>query len=118
MQNFTSYPDANIKKILTESLNAIYCLLNLYIDIGTRSITKMKTCSIHHWNQNRNTAENKCISLQYLFICLFIFDYMALFLRVKDMTCLRIKIPAYSCNIFGSIFGVLLCLLIKKFVRK
>ena len=51
--------------------------MNLYIDIGTRYIQNMKTCSVYHWNQNRNKAENKCSSLQqrYLFICLF--DYKA-----------------------------------------
>ena len=31
-------------EILSGSLNAIYCLLDLYIDIGIRYITKMKTC--------------------------------------------------------------------------
>ena len=32
------------------------CLLNVYIDIGTRY---MKTCSVYHWNQNKNKAEDK-----------------------------------------------------------
>ena len=27
----------------------------------------MKTCSMYHWNSNRNKAENKSCSLQYLF---------------------------------------------------
>ena len=55
----------------------------------------MKTCSVYHWNQNRNKAENKCSSLQqrYLFIC--VFDYKALFVCVKDRTCLRMAISAY-----------------------
>ena len=72
----------------------------------------MKTCSGYHWNQNRNEAGNKCSSMQwrYLFICLF--DYKALFFCVKDRTCLRMTIPAYCFSIFGSIFGVLFCLLI------
>ena len=76
----------------------------------------MKTCSGYHWNQNRNEAGNKCSSMQwrYLFICLF--DYKALFFCVKDRTCLRMTIPAYCFSIFGSIFGVLFCLLIKKLI--
>ena len=76
----------------------------------------MKTCSVYHWNQNRNKAKNKCSLLlyKYLFICLF--DYKALFVCVKDRTCLRMAIPAYCFSIFGSIFGVLFCLLIKKFI--
>ena len=73
----------------------------------------MKTCSVYHWNQNRNKAENKCSSLQqrYLFICLF--DYKALFVCLKDRTCLRMAIPAYFFNIFGSIFGAFICVLKK-----
>ena len=59
-------------QMLTNSLNGSlakcnYCLLNLHIatDIGTRYIPNIKTCSIYHWNQNRNKAENKCSSLQF-----------------------------------------------------
>ena len=76
----------------------------------------MKTCSVYHWNQNRNKAENKCSSLQqrYLFICLF--DYKALFVCLKDRICPRMAIPVYCFNIFGSVFGVLFCLLIKKLI--
>ena len=51
-----------------------------------------------------------------VFICLFIFDYKALFVCVKDRTCLRIAIPFYYFNIFGSIFSVLLCLIIEKLI--
>ena len=88
----------------------------VYIDIGTRYIPNLKTCSVYHWNQNRNKAENKCSSLhqKYLFICLFIFDYKARFVCVKDRPCLRIAITDYCFNIFGSIFSVLFCLLVKK----
>ena len=76
----------------------------------------MKTCSVYYWNQNRNKAENKCCSFQkrYLFICLF--DYKALLICVKDRKCLRMAIPAYCFSIFGSIFGALFCLLIKKLI--
>ena len=76
----------------------------------------MKTCSVYHWNQNRSKADNKCSSLQqrYLFICLF--DYKALFVCVKDKTCLRTGIPSYCLKIFGAIFGVLFCLLSKKLI--
>ena len=51
-----------------------------------------------------------------VFICLFIFDYKSLFACVKNKTYLRIAVPASSSNIFGSIFGVLLCLHIKKLI--
>ena len=50
------------------------------------------------------------------FFCLFIFDYKARFVCVKCKTCLRIAILAYCFNIFGSIFGVLFCLHIKKLI--
>ena len=39
-----------------------------------------------------------------------------MFVCVKDRTCLRMAIPAYCFSIFGSSFGVLFCLLIKKFI--
>ena len=50
----------------------------------------------------------------YLFL-VFIFNYKALFYLCKrlKMACLKIAIPDYCFNIFGSIFGVLFCLLIK-----
>ena len=53
---------------------------------------------------------------RYLFIFLFIFDFKALFFCVKDRTCLTIAMPAYCFNIFGSIFSILFCLLIKKLI--
>ena len=47
-----------------------------------------------------------------------LFDYKALFACVKDRTCLRMAIRAYCFSIFGSIFGALFCLLIKKFILR
>ena len=91
------------------------CLLNLPINIGTNHMPNMKTCSVYHWNQNRNKAENKCSSLQQRYLFTFLFDYKALFLCVKDRACLRMAIPVYCFNIFGSILG-LFCLLIKKLI--
>ena len=44
-----------------------------------------------------------------VFVNLFIFDCKALFDCVKDRTYIRIAIPAYYFNIFGSVFGVLFC---------
>ena len=81
----------------------------LYIDIvSSYIIPNIKACSVYHWNQNRNKAENKLISLQwrYLFIylCLFIFGYRALFVCVKDKTGLRSK---NSNSILLPIFGIL-----------
>ena len=73
----------------------------------------MKTCSVYHWNQNRNKAENKCSSLQKRYLFIYLLDCKALFVCVKDRTCLRMAIPAYCFSIFGSIFGALFCLLIK-----
>ena len=51
----------------------------------------------------------------YLFT-VFIFNSKALFVCVKDRVCLKVAIPAYCFTIFGSIFGVLFCLLIKKLI--
>ena len=52
----------------------------------------------------------------YLFTVFTFINYKALFACVKDRACLKIEIPAYCFNIFGSIFGVLFCLLIKKLI--
>ena len=92
------------------------CLLNLPINIGTNHMPNMKTCSVYHWNQNRNKAENKCSSLQqrYLFTCFF--GFKAFLVCIKDRTYLRMAITAYCFSIFGSIFGALFCLLIKKLI--
>ena len=104
------------------SLNAIYYVFWIYIiDIGTRYIPNMKTCSLYHWYQKRNKPENKCTSQQqrYLFIYLqylYLFNYKALFVCVKDSAYLKTAIPTYCFNIFGSIFGVLFSLLIKKLI--
>ena len=78
--------------------------------------TKHENCSVYLWNQNRNKIESECSSLRqsYLFICLF--DYKALFVCVKDGTCIRMEITAYCFNIFGSVFGALFCLLMKKLI--
>ena len=51
----------------------------------------------------------------YLFTA-FIFNYDAV--CVKDRACLKIAIPAYCINIFGSILGGLFCLFIKINIRK
>ena len=53
--------------------------------------------------------------LIYLFT-VFIFNSKPLFVCVKDRVCLKVAIPAYCFTIFGSIFGVLFCLLIKKLI--
>ena len=45
-----------------------------------------------------------------------LFDCKALFVCLKDRTCLRMAILAYCFSIFGSIFGALFCLLIKKLI--
>ena len=78
------------------------CLLNKYIDIGTRYMPNMKTCSVYYWNQNRNNTEKWSywsIRGIEIFICLFIFDYRALFVCLKDRTRLKIAIPTYCFNI-------------------
>ena len=51
----------------------------------------------------------------YLFT-VFIFNSKALFVCVKDRVCLKVAIPAYFFNSFGSIFGVLFCLRFKKLI--
>ena len=87
------------------------------LDIGTRYIAKMKSCSVYYWNQNKSKVESS-LQWRYLFICLFIFDYRALFVCTKNRACLGIAIPAYFFNIFASIFGVFFCLLIKKLILR
>ena len=54
--------------------------------------------------------------VNFCWVFFFIFDYKVLFVCVKDKTCLRMAIPAHYFNIFGSIFGVLFCLIIKKLI--
>ena len=87
------------------------------LNIGTRYIAKMKSCSVYYWNQNKNKVESS-LQWRYLFICLFIFDYRALFVCIKNRACLGIAIPAYFFNIFASIFGVFFCLHIKKLILR
>ena len=53
----------------------------------------------------------------YLFT-VFIFNYKAVFVGVKDRLFLKVAIPAYYFNIFGSIFGVLFCLPFKKLILR
>ena len=79
----------------TVSFEFIYAYLN-------QVHTKHKNLFGYHWDQNRNKAENKCSSLQYRysFICLFICNYKALFVCVKDRTCLRRAIPAPTASTF------------------
>ena len=71
--------------------------------IGIRKETRQKINSVHCSR-----------GIWYLFI--YFFDYKALFVCVKERTCIRIAIPVYSFSIFGSIFGALFCLLTKKFM--
>ena len=61
MQNFTRHHDANDNKFLMGALPQFPVCL--YIGIGTRYISNMKTCSEYQWNQDRKKAENKCCSL-------------------------------------------------------
>ena len=51
----------------------------------------------------------------YLFT-VFTFNSNPLFVCVNDRVCLKVAILAYCFNIYGSIFGVLFCLLIKKLI--
>ena len=97
----------------------LLCLLNLHIDIGTKYITNMKISSViigirAETRQGINAVHYS--GGMYLFTCLFMFDHRALFVYVKDRTCLRIAKPAYSFNISRSILCVLFCLLIRKLV--
>ena len=95
----------------------LICLLNLYIDVETSYKPHMKDCSVYYWNQNRNKAENKYSSLQWRYSLIsYWFDYKVLCVCVKDRICLRMAIPAYCFNIFGSIFGLLFFLLVKKLI--
>ena len=77
----------------------------------------MKTCSVYHWNQSRNEAEKNAVHCS-RGIYLSVYLVVKLCLLVQKRTCLRMAIPAYYFNIFGSIFGALFYLLIKKFILK
>ena len=77
----------------------------------------MKTCSVHLGIRTETKQRiNAVHCTRGMYLCLFIFDYKALLVCVKDRTCLRIAIVAYCFNIFGSISSVLFCLLIKKLI--
>ena len=67
----------------------------------------MKTCLVYHWNQNRNKAGNKCSLLQYRGI------YLSVYLTTKP--CLSLLKTAFL-RMAIKLFGVLFCLLIKKFI--
>ena len=54
--------------------------------------------------------------MQYRCLFIWLVDHKALFVCIKDRTCLRMAITAYHFNIFGSIFGALFCSLIKKLI--
>ena len=69
--------------------------------IGIRTETRQRINAVHC---------SRGIYLSFLFNC------KALFVCVKDRTCLRIAIPAYCLSISGSIFGALYYLLIKKLI--
>ena len=86
-----------------------------------------------HWNQVYTKRENLFSTsleskqkqgreqMQFTAVEIFIYLFIWLIkpcLCVKDATCLRMAIPAYYFSIFGSIFGVLFCLLIKKFILR
>ena len=49
-----------------------------------------------------------------IYLSVYLYFIIKLLVCVKDSVCLRIAIPAYCINIFGSIFGILFCLLIGK----
>ena len=97
-------------------------LLNLHIarywnQVGTYQILKLVQYIIGIRIETKQRINAVHYSSVEVFIYLFISDlYLikALFVSLKDRTCLRIAIPAYCLNIFGSIFGVLFSLLIKK----
>ena len=77
----------------------------------------MKTCSVHLGIRTETKQRiNAVHCTRGMYLCLFIFDYKALLVCVKDRTCLRMAIPAYCFNIFGSVFIVLFCLYIKKLI--
>ena len=51
-----------------------------------------------------------------IYLSVYLYLIIKLFVCVKGRTCLRIVTPPYCFNIFGSIFGFLFCLLIKKLI--
>ena len=97
----------------------LLCLLNLYNRYWNQVHTKHKKLfSILVSKQKQAREKMQLIEVEvfiYLFT-VFSFNSKALLVCVKDRVYLKVAIPAYCCNIFGSIFGVLYCLLIKKLI--
>ena len=87
--------------------------MHLYIDIGTRYTSKLVQYIIGIRTEARQKV-NAVHCSRGIYLCLF--DCKALFVCVKGRTYLRMAIPAYCFSIFGSIFGALFCLLIKKLI--
>ena len=79
-------------------------------------ITNMKTCSIIGIRTVTSQRINAVLCSRGIYLSAYLYLIIKLFVCVKDRICLRIAIPAYYFNIFGSIFGVLLFLLIKKLI--
>ena len=89
-------------------------LLNLYLDTGTRYIPSMKSCSTIGIRTETSQRINAVYCSRGIYLC--IFNYKSLFLCVKDRASLKVSIPAYCFNFFGSIFGVFFFLLIIKWI--
>ena len=49
--------DKNCKTLLDILRENVDEPVFLYIDIGSRYIPNMKTCSVYHWHQKRNNGE-------------------------------------------------------------
>ena len=122
MQNFTRYPDGNVNKFLMgwEFECNLLCLLSLYNRYWNQVHTKHENlfCTSLVSKQKQAREEMQFIVVEvfiYLFT-VFTFNHKVLFICVKDRASLKIAIPAYCFNIFGSIFGVLFCLLLQKLI--
>ena len=56
--------------------------VHVYAIYLCRYITTMKTCSVYHWNQNRNKTDYKCSSLQYRYLSVYLYLIIKLCLFV------------------------------------
>ena len=86
----------------------LLCLRIYIIDIGTDTY---QTWNLVQYLFGIRTEISQIRNAVEVFIYLFtvsIFNYKVLFICVKDRAYLKIAIPAYCFNIFGSIFGLVL----------
>ena len=86
------------------------------IDVQTKHDNLFSILLLSEQKQARKLIQFIAVEVFIYLFTVFIFNYRPLFVCVKDRACLKLAITAYCFTTFGSIFGVLFCLLIKKLI--